>query len=236
MYISTKIYPYVYKLTHRETGHFYIGYREANKIPSDQDILQYQTSSKHVKSMGFDNFEVEIIAEFFDAESAYRFENDLIAEDFRNPLCMNKHYTTKELKRKFKHDVPHTEEYKLRASKRTIPLHLRELVSTKMKGRKRDPAAVEKSRLAMIGHKTSNETKAKICESLRGKRHHRAKTWIIQEEDSGRIFTIASLVELCGHAGKNLTQTEINRSTLIRRSKKGQFYKNYRILSSDSNC
>ena len=25
--------PYVYKLTHKETGQFYIGYREANKLP-----------------------------------------------------------------------------------------------------------------------------------------------------------------------------------------------------------
>lgn len=230
---STKAAPYVYKLTHRDTGHFYIGYREANKLPSDQDILQYQTSSKHVKEMGFENFQIEIIAEFFDGDSAYRFENDLIAEDFRNELCLNKHYTSKELKRKFKHNVPHTEEYKQRASKRTIPIHLRELVSAKMKGRKRDPVAVEKSRLAMIGHETSDDTKLKICDALRGAKHHQAKVWVIQEE-SGRIFTIQSLVELCGHAGKNLTQTEINRSTLIRRSKKGQFYKNYKILSSDS--
>lgn len=31
-------YPYVYKGTNKETGEFYIGYREANKLPSKLDL------------------------------------------------------------------------------------------------------------------------------------------------------------------------------------------------------
>ena len=38
--------PYVYKLTHKETGQFYIDYRENNTLTADEDIIIYQSSSK----------------------------------------------------------------------------------------------------------------------------------------------------------------------------------------------
>ena len=97
---SSRVMPYVYQLTHKETGQFYFGYREANKIPSNQDLPTYQTSSKKIKEMEFKNFDWMIIAEFFDGNSAYDFENRLIEEHIKNPLCLNKSYT-KEGNRKF---------------------------------------------------------------------------------------------------------------------------------------
>lgn len=92
LHISTKIFPYVYKLTHKNTGQFYIGYRKSitQKLPSNEDIMKYKSSSKLIKELGFPNFEVEIIAEFFDGISAYDFEQELIYENFKNPLCLNR--------------------------------------------------------------------------------------------------------------------------------------------------
>ena len=90
MQSSTKVLPYVYLLTHTSTGQFYIGYRCANKIPSSEDIFKYQTSSSYVKRIGFDQFNISIIAEFFNSEYAYEFEQALIYENFTNPLILNK--------------------------------------------------------------------------------------------------------------------------------------------------
>lgn len=65
------ILPYVYKLTHKITGQFYIGYRAANKIIAEKDLgIKYFSSSKKVKELGFDNFNIEIVAMFFDSKDA----------------------------------------------------------------------------------------------------------------------------------------------------------------------
>lgn len=85
------IYPYVYKCTHRETGEFYIGYRRANKLPAVEDLPLYQTSSKFVRPR-FDEFDWEILAEFFDPTDAYRFEQEHIKENWHDPQCLNKMY------------------------------------------------------------------------------------------------------------------------------------------------
>ena len=84
------IYPYVYICTHKTTNKFYIGVRYANKHPSKEDLgIRYFTSSKEVKQ-NFQNYNFEIIAEFFQKEDALNFEYNLITENFRNPLCINK--------------------------------------------------------------------------------------------------------------------------------------------------
>lgn len=87
-----RILPYVYKLTHKVTGEFYIGYRESNKHPSSVDLPKYQTSSKVVKAIGFENFDWQIVAEFFDGASAYEYENHQIAEHWNDPLILNRQY------------------------------------------------------------------------------------------------------------------------------------------------
>lgn len=91
IYSSTKVLPYVYQLTHKETGQFYIGVRFANKVPSSEDLgTHYFSSSNPVKELGFENFNSFIIAEFFDRISAINFEKDLITEHWNNFLNLNK--------------------------------------------------------------------------------------------------------------------------------------------------
>lgn len=93
IYQSTKVSPYVYQLTHKTTGQFYIGYREVNKVPSDQDLgFFYWTSSKKIDELGFENFDFQIIAEFFDGDSAWRQEQRIIEANIKNPLCLNGHF------------------------------------------------------------------------------------------------------------------------------------------------
>lgn len=84
--------PYVYKVTHKATGQFYIGMRSANKQVAEKDLgIKYFTSNKLVKS-NFDKFNIEILAYFIDQEAAFYFENSLIEEHFHDPLILNKHF------------------------------------------------------------------------------------------------------------------------------------------------
>ena len=69
-----KILPYVYKLTHKETGEFYIGVRYGNKHPAELDLgKRYFSSSKIVKPR-FNEFNYEILREFNDSLSAIDYE------------------------------------------------------------------------------------------------------------------------------------------------------------------
>ena len=89
-----KNYPYVYKVINQETNEFYIGYREANKLSPEEDIVKYKTSSLKVKPI-FEQFTPYIIAVFFSENSgddAYWFEQQLIKENIDNPLCLNGYY------------------------------------------------------------------------------------------------------------------------------------------------
>lgn len=80
IYESTHVLPYVYLCQEKNSPYFYIGYRHANWVPSTEDFGKYYfTSNKYVKE-NFDNFTYVIIAEFFDRESAYNFESELIRE------------------------------------------------------------------------------------------------------------------------------------------------------------
>jgi len=88
--MQTKILPYVYRLDNPITGEFYIGYREANTEPAHIDLPKYRTSAPKVKE-SFAQFEWYIVAEFFDGDSAYDFEQLCIHENWNNPLLLNQY-------------------------------------------------------------------------------------------------------------------------------------------------
>jgi len=106
-YSSDKAVPYVYICTHKETNQFYIGYREANvklNAPSHLDLPKYKTSSK-VVNPDWSNYTWTIVAEFFDPSDAYTFEQQLICDNWKNPLLLNGQYRLGELK-KFRNNGP----------------------------------------------------------------------------------------------------------------------------------
>lgn len=88
--MSNTIYPsYVYVCTHRETGNIYIGARCANKVPASEDLGKYYfTSSKYVKPR-FHEFNYEIVFEGT-KEEAFKLEEELIAEHWRQPYLLNR--------------------------------------------------------------------------------------------------------------------------------------------------
>lgn len=154
--------PYVYKLVHKETGQFYIGYREANKLPAIEDLPIYKTSSVKVKMIGFQNFDWEIVAEFDNPDriqagiEAYDFEQQLIHESLDDPLILNQHCQV-DGKDRFKTTGPLDEEVKAKMRK--------------PKGKRNKPTAPmseeHKAKIAEahIGVKQSEESIAKMLET-----------------------------------------------------------------------
>lgn len=156
-----KILPYVYRLTHQKTGQFYFGSRQSNKIPGNQDLLQYQSSSTIIKTIGFENFDWVILKEFETGDAAYDYENQLIRENFRNSLILNQHYRSGGISR-FKRSGPHTDKTKRK-------------MSVKKKGVSNGPLSEEHKAAISNGLKgikfgpMSSEQKQKLSDSQKGK-------------------------------------------------------------------
>ena len=94
IYPSDRAVPYVYICTHKETNQFYIGYREKNvklNTPSHLDLPEYKTSSTIINP-DFHDYTWTIVAEFFDPSHAYTFEQQLICDNWENPLLLNGYY------------------------------------------------------------------------------------------------------------------------------------------------
>lgn len=145
------ILPYVYKLVHKETGEFYIGYRWKNKVCVDEDFgTIYKTSSKYVKPK-FAEFESSIIAEFYDSEDAYWFEQSLIEENFADPLILNKKYQKKR-----------DGKFRFGYSEGTNSSDARKKISEAMMGRKQSAEHVEKNRIRQVGVKKTEEQRNKL--------------------------------------------------------------------------
>lgn len=89
------ILSYVYKLIHKQTNEFYFGMRFGNirlNRKSEDDLgIHYQSSSNLVKLRGFENFDYYILAEFFEVSDAFNFEQELIKEHLKHPLCLNQY-------------------------------------------------------------------------------------------------------------------------------------------------
>lgn len=89
---------YVYKITHRVTGEFYIGYRyqnQANQIEPERDLfVEYFTSSKYVldiiKRDGKDAFDTKIIFTNQDSIVCWTYEQLIILDNWKHPLLLNK--------------------------------------------------------------------------------------------------------------------------------------------------
>lgn len=175
--------PYVYKLTHKETNQFYIGYRSANRVKSEFDLgFKYFSSSKIIKKLGFENFNIEIIAEFFDSKDAYDFEQSHIEENFKDPLCLNKVYFPGN--KRFM-CLKHSQETKQKISK------AKQGINNPNFGKTISEETKQKMRDSMIGFKNSEGAKRKMSITRTGKalseRHVRNqalahKKYSLQEE------------------------------------------------------
>lgn len=124
MYLNT-IPAYVYKIRHKNTGQYYFGFRKAhikqNRMPEQDFLVYYYTSSAVVKSMisefGIDHFECFIIYQDVDIEEAFWYEQDLIKTHWNDPLLINQQYRDRETSKGVFLLDTHSAEAKARISK-----------------------------------------------------------------------------------------------------------------------
>lgn len=88
-----QILPYVYRCTHKETGHYYIGVRWANTVRAEYDLGVYYFTSSSLVKQNFQMFNAVVLAEFFDKESAFDCEQSMIMENIEDPFLLNKMVT-----------------------------------------------------------------------------------------------------------------------------------------------
>ena len=84
---------YIYKVTDKVTGCFYIGSQCQGKIIG----VNYFTSSRNKEfrnkfKTNPSQFEIKIIGVFADAEACILQENIFIKDNIKNHLCINRHY------------------------------------------------------------------------------------------------------------------------------------------------
>jgi len=95
MLLTEKVLPYVYRADHKDNGSYYYGYREQNvkfRLLPEKDIgVKYFTSSDTIKNKR-EEFLFTVIAVTQTGNDAYDIEQELIAEHFNDPLCLNKQY------------------------------------------------------------------------------------------------------------------------------------------------
>lgn len=96
--IYTLPLPYVYKITNKETGEFYIGSRYGNvrlqTSPENDLLVIYFTSGALELALreNSENYSHEILFRHGEGRVAYWYEQLLIKEHIDNPLCLNKSY------------------------------------------------------------------------------------------------------------------------------------------------
>ena len=164
IYPSTKVRPYVYMGFNPITGEFYIGYREANILPSHIDLFEYKTSSKIVKPI-FNQMHWFILAEFEIGNDAYDFEQLSIYENWDNPSLLND--SCFHNKKKFKSKKGNNKGRKLPPRSKE---HLAKLSMPKRKKRAPQSREIIENRVKKItGQRRTEECKALWSEQRKGK-------------------------------------------------------------------
>lgn len=99
MYLDA-IPAYVYYIRHIPTGKYYYGSRynhiKSGDNPEDDLWVKYFSSSREVKKLlketGKDSFETTILFKDNDPGTCFEFEQTVIKEHIKDPLCINKRY------------------------------------------------------------------------------------------------------------------------------------------------
>lgn len=108
---------YTYKLVHKNTGQIYFGCRQTTLSDPYLDLgVEYFSSSKFVKALGFENFYFGVVEIYNNREECYWAEQELIKSVLYSGKCINRFYRRRTDDAKIFLPVPDTEETKLKKS------------------------------------------------------------------------------------------------------------------------
>ena len=191
--------PYIYKITHIETGRYYIGYKMARRGDGSMQMIgeDYYTSTLHPLIIERFNKEclhewrIEIISEMSDecpvdmGVAANVIENILIKKSFNDPLIINDHYQDHEqghqLFKSNRAGVKISDKTKELIRRNTIKQfstkEARKRASENSLRRWRDPDYIAKQNTARVGavakrtgQKRSDDTRRRMSAAQMGKR------------------------------------------------------------------
>jgi hypothetical protein len=164
-YSSTKICAYVYLCTHKVSKHFYIGYRERNIAlgrVSTVDFPRYKTSVKSIKE-NFNEYDWMVVAEFTEGNDAYDCEQQLIHENWDNPLMLNKSCFYQKTRFKGGHPISNDTKAKISKALKGKP--------SWHKGRVKTPETIERMHFGNKSRKPVTElTKQNMSKARAGKK------------------------------------------------------------------
>lgn len=106
------------------------------------------------------------------ANDAYDIENDIIAENINNPLCLNGHYRKggySRFKNNMGHPFPHSDEAKIKMKIAQNRPEFRTAKSIQQKISQNRPEVVDKKRKANLGYIHSESSKLNMTKSQIGR-------------------------------------------------------------------
>lgn len=190
----------VYKTTNTLNNKFYIGVHDVNSVNTKRYLGSGNTLKKAIKKYGRENFVRETLAEFDDKVEAYEYERWLVNEYLiGRPDCYNL-VTGGAMPPSHKG--------------RALTDEHRNAVSRAQRGVPNPPEQVEAQRLAMTGRKYSEEHRANIGKSNKGKRLgckvseetklkiSKAKTGTKASEETKEKMRSSHLGKTMSHKGK----------------------------------
>ena len=215
------ILPYVYKITNKSTGEFYIGSRyknvKSNRCANDDLFIFYFTSSKMKTQMKTnpENFIYEILFQYEDYDVCFWYEQILIREFIKNENCINGQYIDPDKNSKiFSHSGS---------------LEVRRKISKANTGKVRSNEVKEKLRIIHSSRPRQShkmETKLKISKTLSGRirpkedcyhlTYHTPKGIFnsLQEASIAFNITLGTISNLCSGKTTKLTKSTVKKTGL----------------------
>lgn len=179
--------------------------------------IKYFTSSKIVK-LNFEEFEHTVLAEFFNSDDAYKFEQYLIFENWGNPLLLNKFHQYNSLKM-FKTNGVVSDETRNKISvankgkkRKTTSLVHRRNLSIANTGNKATKETKQKLSTSHLGKKQSAETILKRSIANTGKKRSPETCLKLSIANSGKHWTVEQRKKLVGKKRSDETKDKISNS------------------------
>ena len=180
---------YTYKLVHKDTRQEYFGYRQTTLSDPYLDLgINYFSSSKFVKSLGFENFYYGVVHVYNNREECFWAEQELIKSILHSGKSINRFYHRKTDNAKIFLPVPDTEETKLKkslaAKGKPKPWRQGILISDELKVKQNEG---RKKNLETWSKEKKQQKNSAISNSLKGKAKNYtttcAKKFICRLED-----------------------------------------------------
>jgi len=190
---------YVYKIINNHTGEFYIGSRyqnvKFNRSPEEDLLVHYCTSgklSKNIKENVSDYIGL-VLFNMNDNDVVFWYEQLLIKENIKNPLCKNENYIDpdKNIKVFSSTGVKRSESTKQKMRKPKSEAHKRNMSAART-GTTRTQETKDKLSKFHMGLKASAETRKKMSDTRKGIPQHPNTRIALAKVHNGRKNTESS--------------------------------------------